>query len=187
MPGGNETFALALSCAYASCVVDSKSPGAESPDAESLRLEVQEALITYRHHTSLVAQAFGFVIAADSALLAYGFAQKVSGTLLIASFMPIVMLLAYVAIMDGALAAAYAAIKLEEKLSLPKEGFAKLYFRIRDPSFLSKFLDMRIEELNKKLHSDNLKNPLSIMLCGVFVIQLCLFVLSIVIYHYRFM
>lgn len=163
-------------------MVDSKSP-----DAESLRLELQEALITYRHHTSLVTQAFGFVIAADSALLAYGFTQKVSGILLIASFMPIVMLIAYVTIMNGALAAAYAAIRLEQKLSLRDENFAELYFRIRDPEFLSKFSGVKIEEMHDKLRHDSRTNPLSIVLCGVFIIQLCLFAFSIVIYHYRFM
>jgi hypothetical protein len=97
-------------------------------ESESLRLELQEALTTYRHHTSLVIQAFGFIVAADSALLAYGFTQRVGAIFLIASLMPIVMLITVVEIMPRAAAAGYAALRLERSLLPNEESFAKLYF-----------------------------------------------------------
>jgi len=158
-----------------------------SPDAESLRLEFQEALTTYRHHTSLVAQAFGFVVAADSALLAYGFTQKEAAVFLIASFMPIVMLIAFVEIMSRAFAAGYAAIKLEQKLSLQNENFAGLYFQMPDTSLFSSLSGMEIAKVHNYLRSYLLKSLHSKILFCVFLVQLCLFVIAIVTYHYRFM
>lgn len=169
---------------YASFVVNR---GSSDPEPESLRLELQEALITYRHHTSLVTQAFGFVVAADSALLAYGFTQKDAAVFLIASFMPIIMLVAFVEIMSRAFAASYAAIRLEQKLSLRSENFAGLYFQMPDVSLFSDLSGMEIAKVHGYLRSYLSKTLHSKILFCVFLIQFFLFVISVAIYHYRFM
>jgi hypothetical protein len=69
------------------------------PDAESLRLELQEAIITFRHQNAQLFQALGVIVTADAALLGYGFAQKLSVVLLVASLMPLAALSVYSTIM----------------------------------------------------------------------------------------
>jgi len=44
----------------------------EAPDNESLRIELQQALETYRHWISQLTQASGFFITADVALASFG-------------------------------------------------------------------------------------------------------------------
>ena len=70
-------------------------------DAESLRLELQDATTAFRHQLALLIQAFGVLVTADSALVAYGFTQRQSGILLVASGVPIFILMIYFGIMAG--------------------------------------------------------------------------------------
>ena len=65
----------------------------EAPDNESLRLELQEAIITVRHWTSQLTQMAGFVATGDILLISYEFSQKVAAILLFASSFPMVILL----------------------------------------------------------------------------------------------
>jgi lipoprotein signal peptidase len=67
----------------------------EPPDAESLRLELREAITAFQNQLTLMAQSIGLIITADTLLLAYGFVQKRSGILLLASLLPIVMLVVF--------------------------------------------------------------------------------------------
>lgn len=52
-------------------------------------MELQEAIVTFREQITLLVQISGFLIAADSALIGYGFAQGQSIILLVASIIPI--------------------------------------------------------------------------------------------------
>jgi len=67
----------------------------ESPDNESLRLELQEAIVTIRHWSSTLVQTTGFIATANVVLLSYGFAQKLAGIILLASALPIGILLIF--------------------------------------------------------------------------------------------
>ena len=64
----------------------------EGPDNESLRLELQEALVTYRHWVTQLTQVTGFAVAADVVLISYAFSQRLAGILLLASAVPILIL-----------------------------------------------------------------------------------------------
>src|ERR1700733_8642105 len=97
------------------------------PDSESLRLELQEAIATFRHQISLLIQAVGFIAAAGSILLAYGFSQKLSSALLVASLMPLGILLSYYTIMTGLAPICYVAMRLEAKLSLFDEPLMTIW------------------------------------------------------------
>src|SRR6185437_9763299 len=67
----------------------------EAPDDESLRLELQEVLVTYRQYVSQVIQANGIFIAADVALVSYAFSQRIAVILLVGSVFPIAMVVTY--------------------------------------------------------------------------------------------
>jgi hypothetical protein len=64
----------------------------EAPDNESLRIELQEALVTYRHWVSQLTQAAGFFTTADVVLAGYGFSQRLAIILLAASAFPMLIL-----------------------------------------------------------------------------------------------
>jgi hypothetical protein len=91
-------------------------------DPDSLRLELQEATATFRHQVTILTQGFGVIATADSALLAYGFTQKDSGIFLVASMMPIILLIIYFANINGLISIAYVAMRLEKKLALNEES-----------------------------------------------------------------
>jgi hypothetical protein len=48
----------------------------ESSEDEALRLELQEAIVSFRHWTSQMTQAAGFIVTADVVLISYGFSQS---------------------------------------------------------------------------------------------------------------
>ncbi len=96
-------------------------------EAQSLRLELQEAIVTFRHQISLLVQISGFMATADSVLIAYGFSQRVSGILLVASAMPVIMLVSYVEVMHSTRPLIYVAMALEQKLQLRDAPLAALY------------------------------------------------------------
>jgi len=91
-------------------------------DTESLRLELQESTTTFRHQIAILTQVFGIIATADSVLLAYGFTQRQSGILLVASVMPIIGLIMYSAIMTGLVPITYIGMRLERKLALHEES-----------------------------------------------------------------
>jgi hypothetical protein len=57
----------------------------EPEDRDALRVQMQQAIETFRHMTTLFVQSSGFLIAADGLLFGYGLAQKKAVPLLIAS------------------------------------------------------------------------------------------------------
>jgi hypothetical protein len=158
------------------------------PADESLRLELQEAAGTLRHQMQLLTQAASFIATADSVLTAYGFAQKHSGILLVASVMPLFMLVAYVEIMTHAAPFAYVGIRLERKLRLRDSPLLETYARARlAPLF--KMTD-RVSDLDESilyLRSRWLKMRSPKLIAIVFAGQLGLFLISVTVFHYSFM
>jgi hypothetical protein len=169
-------------------------PDLQSADPESLRLELQEAIATFRHQVGLLIQVLGVVLTADSALIAYAFTQKKSGIFLAASMMPIATGIIYYAVITGLIPMAYVAIKLERKLSLGEEAFMTRWILARhDLPFRS---IENIEDLDRPeirhavLESPPLyllKDPKMLTLVGAFVIQLIVFIISLTVYHYALM
>jgi hypothetical protein len=70
----------------------------KNPDNEALRLELQEALATYRHWVTQLTQVVGFTVAADVVLISYAFSQRLAGILLFASAVPILILVMYMVV-----------------------------------------------------------------------------------------
>ena len=105
--------------------------GAATPSAESLRLELQEAIATFRHQIVLLVQALSFIVAADPVLLGYGFAQKIAGILYVASLLPLGGLFIYIHIMTGLVRICYVAIRLEWKLSLHEDPLIGTWAKTR--------------------------------------------------------
>jgi hypothetical protein len=169
-------------------------PDSQPADPESLRLELQEAIVTFRNQIGLLTQIFGIVITADSALIAYAFSQKKSGIFLVASLMPFATGIVYFAITSGLIAIAYIIIRLEKKLLLGEDAFMTTWILARrDLPFRSM---LSIEDLGKPevrnsvLQSQPLyllTDPKMLTLVGVFALQLVVFVLSLVVYHYPLM
>ena len=164
------------------------------PDGESLRLELQEAITTFRHQTSSLTQVTGFIAAADSVLIAYGFSQKVSGILLVASVLPVIAIVSYVEILHSTLPLIYVAITLEQKLQLRDAPLATLYLQTyaRDVfGHLDKDIDMTDQGVRESILSFPrhmwLTNRPVYILCAIFIAQVGLFLVSLLIYHYRFM
>jgi hypothetical protein len=67
----------------------------EAPDNESLRIELQEALESYRQYISQWMQGTGIFTAADVALVSYAFTQRIAVILLLGSAFPMLMLVSY--------------------------------------------------------------------------------------------
>jgi hypothetical protein len=162
----------------------------KSVDPETLRLELQEAIITFRHQIGLLIQMFGIAVTADSALIAYGFAQQRSGIFLAASFPPIAVAVIYFAIITGLIPIAFAIMELERAFSLREEGFMTRWIMSRhDLPFriLRKRGVVANAEALPSRPSYLIKDPKMLILAGTFAVQFFVFMISLTVYHYRFM
>ena len=101
-----------------------------TPDPESLRLELQEVMVTFRHWTLQAAQATGILATGDALLITYGFAQRQAGILLVASSMPLAILAVYVGAMSVAPPLINLALRLERRLLIRGDSLAVTYARM---------------------------------------------------------
>lgn len=163
-------------------------------DPESLRLELQEAITTFRHQLGLLIQVLGIIITADSLLVAYGFAQRRSAILFVASLMPIAAAIIYIVIMKGLTPIAYVIMRLERTLALRDESFMTTWILSRS--------DLPFRALGGIATLDNpqirepvlqswplylFKDPKVLMLLAASIVQFALFAVSLSIFSYRFM
>ena len=174
---------------------------AQVPSDESLRLELQEAITTFRHQWSQLMQALGIIITADLALVSYGFVHKLSGVLLAASLMPLAALSAYTTTMTSLVPICYVAIKLEEKLSLDDAPFIGTWVKPRGdlPDAIDEFADLAKSEAQKSTKSEAqkstlkvpagpfLKNLTSRAIYAALALQIGLVIISIFVLHFRFL
>jgi hypothetical protein len=188
-------------------MADQQGPSPESeqaPSPESLRLELQEAVTTFRHQWSQLMQALGVSITADSALLSYGFVYKLAGVLLVASVMPLVALSAYTTTMTSLVPICYVAMKLEQKLSLHAAPLIGIWVKPRGdlPVAISHFAELVKSEQNRgfaRLADPEvrdaalevsagyfLRNLAVLRIIAVFVLQIGLVIISIFLFHFRF-
>jgi hypothetical protein len=166
----------------------------ESPDNESLRLELKEAITGFNAQISLIAQSLGFLIAADVLLLGYGFAQRRGVILLLASLLPIAMFAVLVDLMTSMIPMSYVAINLERRLSLRDTPLIGTYVKSCQGIIQAVLGDidnwdhLRVEGLVPKIRFEFLlRDRKTLLLLGAFIVQLCLFAVSITAYHYQFM
>jgi hypothetical protein len=164
----------------------------EAPDNESLRLELQEAIVTYRHWVSQLTQVAGFLVAADAILLSYGFSQRLAAILLVASGGPIVILIMQMVVGSIASPLIYLVLRIERKLLIRTDSlgvtFVRTFFRSVTPAPSSRIEDLSDEEISHlNLEWASLWSPIPIILSAATVVQLGLFVLSLTVFHYRFM
>jgi hypothetical protein len=81
-------------------------------DPEVARLHLNRCTELYQFYTTLLFQGVGFLVAADVVLLGYGLTQRKSVLLLIATLMPLTMLVLRVEIGKNTLAAVAIAVQL---------------------------------------------------------------------------
>ncbi len=164
----------------------------KAPDNESLRLELQEATETYRHLFSQLTQVAGFIAAADVILLSYGFSQRLAVILLLASLGPSYIWVIYMLIGSFLARLTNLILRLERRLLIKKDSIGATYMRSYFRS-ASHALSDRIEDLNDeevrylKPKWDSLWAPIPIFLYVVTVVQIGVFILSLTVFHYRFM
>jgi hypothetical protein len=164
----------------------------ETPDNESLRLELQEALVTYRQWLSQLIQISGFAVAADVLLLGYGFSQKISAVLLVASVVPILILVMYVVVGSIASPLVDLVLRIERRLLIRRDSlgatYVNAYFRPMPPSLSARIEDLNDEEVRHlDLEWDYFWSPIPVILCVATLGQLGVFVLSLTVFHYSFM
>jgi hypothetical protein len=164
------------------------------PDEESLRLELKEAITAFREQAGHMTQGIGFTVAADSALLAYGFSQRISGILLIASVMPILALFVFFLFRHVTTPSVYVAIVLERQLRLEsaplmathaRKFFKQVYELVansKDPA------DKSVSDsVLARSYRDSIKHPIPCALYCISVAQLLVFAISMTASDYRFM
>jgi hypothetical protein len=166
--------------------------GPEAPDNESLRLELQQALGTYQHWVTQLTQVNGFITAADVALISYGFSQRLAAILLVASGAPMLILTMYILV--GSIASPFVnlVLRIERKLQIRKDSlgatYVHTYFRSMTPTLGSRIEDLSDEQVHQlSLEWEKLWGPIPIILYAATVVQIGLFVLSLTVFHYRFM
>jgi hypothetical protein len=163
-------------------------------DAEAQRLELQEAIAAARQSATLGVQISGFLVAADSLLLAYGFAQKQSGIFLVASLLPLALLAIGVVILKAVIPIGYVAMALERELGLRAAPFATI-FTLRvilgtQPSNLKS--DIVNIDLQKLLFSTSAARTVltrrpAYILYLLSALQFALFLIATFVYNFRFM
>jgi len=133
-------------------------------------------------------------MAANALLLAYGFSQKKSVILLLACLLPVAAVAAYMEIMTQAIPVVYIAIKLERELLPHRETLITTFAEIRlDPLFAplinaANVDDSAIRESILSLPRWRwLEKRIPILACGVCIVELSLFLISLTTPAYRFM
>jgi len=164
----------------------------EAPDNESLRLELQEALVTYRQLYSSFTQTSGILAAADVALLSYAFSQRIAVILLVASTGPIWLLVSYTIIVSTIGPFNDLVLRIERRLRIRKDSLGVTLAGATTgkmiPAVGSHIEDLNDEELRHlNLRWELRRSVVPIVLYVGTAMHIVLFVLSLTVFHYRFM
>ena len=166
----------------------------ETPDNESLRLELQEALAAFQHWTSQLTQTAGFVATGDVVLISYGFSQKLAGILLVASALPVALLFVYLMIGNYIVVLVGLIPKIERRLQIRGDSLGATYMWVgaRSMGFaygaIKDLSDEEVRRLDLGLSWHHLlKTPFPILLYAAAIAQVGLFVLGLTVFQYRFM
>lgn len=165
-----------------------------TPDSESLRLELQEAIVTFRHRTSQLIQMAGFIATGDVLLISYGFSQKLAAILLLASVFPVVILLLYLLLGSANISLINLMLKIERKLLIREDSLAAMFLQdhldsvARTDRAIEELSDEEVRRLNLSLSRRKwIRTPVPIVLYAATIAQVGIFVLSLTVFDYRFM
>jgi hypothetical protein len=164
----------------------------EAPDNESLRLELQEALVTYRQLYSSFTQTTGILAAADVALLSYAFSQRIAIILLAGGAFPIFILVSWIVTGSQASPLINLVLRIERRLRIRKDSLGVTLAGATTGKMIPA-VGSHIEDLNdEELRHLNLRwelrwSPPAIVLYVGTAMHIVLFVLSLTVFHYRFM
>ena len=164
----------------------------EAPDDESLRLELQEALVTYRQYISQWVQGTGFFTAADVALVSYAFSQRIAVILLVGSLFPILMLVSYMMTVSLGGGLINLVLRIERRLRIRKDSLGATMARTA-PAKMIPAVGGHIEDLDDEevghlnLKWESRSGIIPILFYATTAIHIVLFVLSLTVFHYRFM
>jgi hypothetical protein len=140
----------------------------ETRDNESLRMELQEALVTYRQWASQLTQVAGIFVAADVVLVSYGFSQRLAAILLVASIVPMLILVMYMVIGSVNRPIVNLVLRIERKLLIQEDSLgavlAQTWFKW-----------------------ESLWSTVPITLYAATAVQIGIFVLSLTVFHYSFL
>ena len=135
---------------------------------ESLRMELQEALVTYRQWASQLTQVASFFVAADVVLVSYGFSQRLAAILLVASIVPMLILVMYMVIGSVNRPLVNLVLRIESKLLIQEDSLGAILAQTW-------------------LKWESLWSTVPITLYTATAVQVGLFVLSLTVFHYPFM
>ena len=167
----------------------------EPEDRDALRVQMQQAIETFRHLTTLFVQSAGFLIAADGLLFGYGLAQRKAVPLLMASLAPLAIIVVLMLVLSQGLPVGYVAVKSEQRL-LPREAtLAQTYLMTKYPLAYSRIapsLTMEGDEHNQMLANPPLggilgAKTLALSLVIGSIAQFALFFVAQIWFDYPFM
>lgn len=127
-------------------------------------------------------------------MITYGFSQRLAGVLFLASAMPIVVLLIYLQIMSAVAPVITLAMRLERKLLIRRDSLAATYAKVHLRPLALR--SANVEDLNddELLGVDQnasrgrwLRKQVPLILYVATIVQIGLAILSLTVYHYRFM
>ena len=167
----------------------------EPEDRDALRVQMQQAIETFRHLTTLFVQCAGFLIAIDGLLFGYGLAQKKAVPLLIASLAPVGIVFVLMLVLSNGLPMVYVAVKSEVRL-LPREAtVARTFVMTKYPlvySWINPSQDVDPDERNRMLVNPPMRSmrgskTLVLALAIGSIAQLALFFVALFWFDYPFM
>src|SRR5262245_60468471 len=106
-------------------------------DADAVRMQWQQALEFIRHQSTIVVQAFGFVITADVLLIAYGISQRSAGAFALSSLMPLAAVAALWLTLDVIVPCIFVVIQLEQQILPDQSTLGITLLRIGAPNLYS--------------------------------------------------
>lgn len=106
---------------------------------DDLRLQLTSALETVRFQMGLLVQLWGFLVAADAALLAFALQVESVPGLLIAATMPALLLAVRYEVLSHVVPVAFVAYQAERALVGGDGGLAAAYLAVRFPGVLRIF------------------------------------------------
>jgi len=162
--------------------------GTRTPDRDTLRVELQEALGSVRHWQVQAVQTAGFILAANIVLIGYGFSQKHAGMFLIGSALPLILLGVHIIGISSSTNQIALAIRIEDELHVREtQSLARIYAR----NYLRSAGPQLEAAIAQKARGRNLSlksfiTPEAIILYAASLGQLVLFALFLVSDNYRF-
>ncbi|MET8149955.1 hypothetical protein ACIBSW_11605 [Actinoplanes sp. NPDC049668] len=170
------------------------TPG-EPEDRDSLRVQMQQSIETFRHLTTLFVQCTGFLIAAGGLLFGYGLAQQKAAPLLFAGLAPLGIIVVLMLILSHGLPVAFVAIRSEERLLPGEATVGRTYFMTKYPlayAWIAPALRMDEDERNRMLARPPLRGMVGaravvLSLVTGSIAQFVLFFVALIWFDYRFM